>query len=54
MIINRPAYVPSYPPVRKYVRATTLMVGNIIEPFTGAADEKYTRLTQVAHINPGN
>lgn len=52
MIINRPAYHPNYPPTSKYVRATTLLVGNIIEPVR-SGDMEYTRLTQVAHVNPG-
>ena len=53
MIINRPAYHPDYPPTKKYVRATTLLVGNIIEPFKGQLNEEHTRITQVAHVNPG-
>lgn len=53
MIINRPAYHPDYPPTSKYVRATTLLVGNIIEPYKGKFNEDHTRITQVAHVNPG-
>ena len=53
MITNRPAYHPDFPPSSKYVRATLLLVGNIIEPILGKENEQHTRLTQVAHINPG-
>lgn len=53
MIINRPAYHPEYPPTSKYVRATTLLVGNIIEPVNVGGNKLHTRLTQVAHVNPG-
>ena len=53
MITNRPAYHPDFPPNSKYVRATLLLVGNIIEPVNSLGREQYTRLTQVAHINPG-
>ena len=53
MITNRPAYHPDFPPNKKYVRATLLLVGNIIEPVMGIGNEQHTRLTQVAHINPG-
>ena len=53
MITNRPAYHPDFPPNKKYVRATLLLVGNIIEPVMGKGNEQHTRLTQVAHINPG-
>ena len=53
MIINRPAYHPDYPPTSKYVRATTLLVGNIIEPYKSKMNEEHTRITQVAHVNPG-
>ena len=53
MITNRPAYHPDFPPSSKYVRATLLLVGNIIEPILGKENQQHTRLTQVAHINPG-
>lgn len=49
IILNRPAYYSKLTPTNKYVRATVLLAGNIIEPL---GDDK-TRLTVIAHINPG-
>ena len=49
IILNRPAYHPSYPPSSKYVRATILLAANIIEP----CGKNCSKLTQIAHVNPG-
>lgn len=49
IILNRPAYHSKYPSSDKYVRATILLAGNVIEPYGNGQ----TLLTQVAHINPG-
>ena len=51
IILNRPAYHPEYPPSNKFVRATVLLAGNIIEPY--GIDKKQTKVTQIAQINPG-
>ena len=51
VIINRPAYLSSYPVVKKYTRATVLLAGNIIEPHPQHAG--WSMVTQVAHVNPG-
>lgn len=50
-ILNRPAYLSKCPQSDKYVRATILLAGNIIEPY--GAHGNQTRFTQIAHINPG-
>jgi hypothetical protein len=50
IIMNRPAYHPSYPTSNKYVRATILLAGNIIQPLDNG---RKTLLTQIAHVNPG-
>ena len=49
IILNRPAYHPSYPPSSKFVRATILLAANIIEP----CGKNCSKLTQIAHVNPG-
>lgn len=49
IILNRPAYHDNYKKSSKYVRATILLAGNIIEPY--GKDQSY--LTQISHINPG-
>ena len=51
IILNRPAYHPEYPPSKKFVRATVLLAGSILEPYGG--DLKQTKFTQIAQINPG-
>jgi len=62
IVLNRPAYQSKFATTTKsnddeegggakYVRATILLAGNVIEPH-GEHGEK-TLLTQVAHINPG-
>ena len=50
-ILNRPAYLSKCPTSDKYVRATILLAGNIIEPYGPGGNQ--TRFTQIAHINPG-
>lgn len=50
-ILNRPAYLSKCPNSGKYVRATILLAGNIIEPYGPGGNQ--TRFTQIAHINPG-
>ena len=49
VILNRPAYHSEWKPSAKYVRATVLLAGNVIEP--RGSGRCY--MTQVAHINPG-
>ena len=49
IILNRPAYHAKYPSSSKYVRATILLAGNVVEPYGNGQ----TLLTQIAHINPG-
>ena len=49
IILNRPAYDARCRPTNKFVRATILLAGNIIQPFGNGC----TRITQIAHINPG-
>eukprot|EP01035_Chromulina_nebulosa_P022398 gene22398-29002_t len=49
VILNRPAYFSKLQPNKKYVRATILLAGNIIEPY---GDNK-SLLTLIAHVNPG-
>jgi hypothetical protein len=51
-ILNRPAYLSMCPNHKgRYVKATILLAGNILEPH--GDDGKQTKLTQIAHINPG-
>jgi len=49
IIVNRPAYLSSCPSNSKYVRATVLLGGNLIEPI----NETQSRITMVAQINAG-
>jgi len=49
IILNRPAYYSKLAPTNKYIRATVLLAGNIIEPL----GEDRARLTLIAHVNPG-
>jgi hypothetical protein len=51
VIINRPAYHPKYPPSKKFVRATILLAGNVLEPY--GPDGTQCKITQIAHVNPG-
>ena len=51
VILNRPAYHPSYKPGNKFVRATILLAGNMLEP-CGPGNE-HCKITQIAHVNPG-
>ena len=51
IILNRPAYLKSYLPTDKYVRATVLLAGNIIRPHGLYGNQ--THLTMLAQINPG-
>jgi len=51
IILNRPAYLNSYPATDKYVRATVLLAGNIIQPYGLHGNQ--THLTMLAQINPG-
>ena len=51
IMLNRPAYLKSYPPTDKYVRATVLLAGNIIRPHGLYGNQ--THLTMLAQINPG-
>lgn len=52
VILNRPAYHSDWKPnPDKYVRATVLLAGNVIEP--RGPDGKQCFLTQIAHVNPG-
>ena len=51
VILNRPAYHPKYPPSKKFVRATVLLAGNMLEPH--GPDGQHCKLTQIAHVNPG-
>lgn len=51
LIINRPAYHPKYPPNKKFVRATILLAGNVLEPY--GPDGTQCKITQIAHVNPG-
>ena len=49
LILNRPAYYSKTKSNDKYVRATVLLAGNIIQPY----GNNKTLLTLIAHINPG-
>lgn len=49
VILNRPAYDPACPPSKKFVRATILLAGNILQPLGSGQ----TKMTQIAHVNPG-
>lgn len=49
IILNRPAYISKTAPNSKYVRATILLAGNVIQPH---GNDK-TLLTLIAHVNPG-
>jgi len=51
IMLNRPAYLNSYPATDKYVRATVLLAGNIIQPYGLHGNQ--THLTMLAQINPG-
>lgn len=51
LILNRPAYHPKFPPTAKYVRATILLAGSMLQPH--GVNGQQTLFTQIAHVNPG-
>lgn len=52
VILNRPAYHSGWGPTPdKFVRATVLLAGNVMEP--RGPDGQQCFITQIAHVNPG-